>query len=162
MKYDFVNELGYLALASRLKRLSDAMIHSGRKLYKELGLEIEPNWYLIFKLLKKYRRLSIMEIAEKIHFSHPSVISMISKMEQLGYIKITDDLRDGRKRICQLTVKALDEFPGLERVWKSGEDGIRKLFAEQSKFLLELERLEIQLSESDFKDRTIQELQNKS
>ena len=90
MKYDFVNELGYLALASRLKRLSDAMIHSGRKLYKELGLEIEPNWYLIFKLLKKYHRLSVMEIAEKIHFSHPSIISMLQKMQVAGYVQIID------------------------------------------------------------------------
>ena len=69
MKYDFVNELGYLALATRLKRISEAMVHSGRQMYKTLGMDIEPNWYLIFKLLQKYEQLTVMEMASKLHFS---------------------------------------------------------------------------------------------
>lgn len=81
MKYDFINELGYLALATRLKRISDAMVHSGRQMYKTLELDVEPNWFLIFKLLDKYQQLSVTDIASKLHFSHPSVICLVNKME---------------------------------------------------------------------------------
>ena len=49
MKKDFLADLGYLALVMRLKRISDAMIHEGRSLYRELDLDIEPNWFAVFQ-----------------------------------------------------------------------------------------------------------------
>ena len=61
MKEDFVAALGYLTLSVRLKRISDTMVHSGRDMYKSLNLDIEPNWFLVFKLLKKYKSLSVTE-----------------------------------------------------------------------------------------------------
>lgn len=42
---DFIKTLGYKALDSRLKRISDRMSHDVRKLYKEIDIDIEPNWY---------------------------------------------------------------------------------------------------------------------
>lgn len=160
MKYDFVNELGYLALATRLKRISEAMVHSGRQMYKAMDIDIEPNWYLIFKLLKKYERLSVTEIAGKLHFSHPSVITLISKMEANGYVAAQTDKSDSRKKNYALTQKALNKLPELEKVWEAGTEGVKKLFKEESTFLAELESLEIQLSQQDFMNRTLNELNN--
>ncbi len=158
--YDFVNELGYLGLATRFKRLSEAMVHSGREMYKELGIEVEPNWYLIFKLLRKYDTLSITQIAHKLHFSHPSVITMINKMEKNGYVSSISDENDARKRNYSLSSKALEELPALEKIWKAGTIGVKNLFKEDSQFLAELEQLEIQLSQQNFKQRTLNELRN--
>ena len=118
--YDFVYELGYLALATRFKRLSEAMVHSGREMYKELGLDVEPNWFLIFKLLKKYETLSVTQIANKLHFSHPSVITLISKMEQNGYLQSSSDDKDARKKNYTLTDKAHEKLPQLEEIWHAG------------------------------------------
>ena len=61
MNHDFIKELGYKALDSRLKRISDRMSHDIRKLYKELDLDIEQNSYLCFYKKRKvfnilYRR----------------------------------------------------------------------------------------------------------
>ncbi len=159
MKYDFVNELGYLALATRLKRISEAMVHSGRDMYKTLGLDIEPNWYLIFKLLQKYEQLSVMEMASKLHFSHPSVISLVNKMEANGYLESAPDKTDSRKRQFSLSQKAHDNIPEFEKVWKAGTVGVEKLFQDTS-FLDQLESVEIQLSQHDFKERTLNELAN--
>ena len=160
MTYDFVNELGYLALATRLKRISEAMVHSGRQMYKQLDIAIEPNWFLLFKLLKKYEQLSITEIAVKLHFSHPSVITMIQKMEAHAYVSHQIDQADSRKRNYSLTDKAHKMLPTLEKIWSAGTEGIRKLFDERSRFLDELETLEIKLSEQDFMQRTLNELGN--
>ena len=160
MKYDFVNELGYLALATRFKRISEAMVHSGRQMYKALDQDIEPNWYLIFKLLKKYKRLSVTEIAAKLHFSHPSVITMIHKMEGCGYVAHQKDAADSRKRNYQLTQKSWDRLPELERIWEAGTESVRKLFEPDSRFLDELESLEVKLSQHDFMNRTLKELNN--
>ena len=158
MKYDFVNELGYLGLAVRLKRLSDAMVHSGRQMYKELGLDIEPNWFLIFKLLKKYQQLSVTEMATKLHFSHPSIITMVGKMEKAGYLHAIQDKTDSRKRHFTLSAKAEESLPQFEKIWAAGVEGTKKLFQPDSHFMHELESLEIQYSQKDFKTRTLNEL----
>lgn len=160
MQYDFVNELGYLGLAVRLKRLSEAMVHSGRQMYKALGKDIEPNWFLIFKLLKKYDQLSVTEMAAKLHFSHPSVITMVNKMENASYLTSTVDKADSRKKNYNLSQKALDNLPAFEAIWDAGIVGTQKLFSEDSTFMDQLESLEIQYSHKDFKTRTLNELGN--
>ncbi len=157
MQYDFVNELGYLAIATRLKRISEAMVHSGRDMYKSLGMDIEPNWYLIFRLLQKYDQLSVMEMTAKLHFSHPSVISLVNKMEANGYLESAPDKKDSRKRQFRLSEKAHSNIPEFEKVWTAGTIGVEKLFTDNS-FLDQLESIEIQLSQSDFKERTLNEL----
>lgn len=160
MKYDFINELGYLALATRLKRVSDVMIHSGRQMYKSLDLDVEPNWYLIFKLLIKYERLSVTEIAAKLHFSHPSIVTIANKMEKSGYIQSELDSIDSRKRQFTLTEKAIQKLPELEQIWEAGTKGVEDLFTNNPSFLDQLEQLEIQLSQKDFMERTLTELRN--
>ncbi|MEP5613895.1 MAG: helix-turn-helix domain-containing protein [Cyclobacteriaceae bacterium] len=157
MKYDFVNELGYVALATRLKRISEAMVHSGRQMYKTLGMDIEPNWYLIFKLLQKYEQLTVMEMASKLHFSHPSVIGLVNKMEANGYLVSSTDKADSRKRQYQLSRKAETNLPEFQKVWDAGTIGLGKLFPDSS-FLDQLEAIEIYLSQSDFMERTLNEL----
>jgi MarR family transcriptional regulator, organic hydroperoxide resistance regulator len=159
MKYDFVNELGYLALATRLKRISEAMVHSGRQMYKELDLDIEPNWFLIFKLLSKFEQLSITEMASKLHFSHPSIITLVNKMEQNGYLISIADKLDARKKQFSLTQNAIKRIPEFEKVWIAGTASVKNLFQDDS-FLNQLEAIEIQLSQSDFKTRTLKELEN--
>ncbi|MEQ9467519.1 MAG: MarR family transcriptional regulator [Ekhidna sp.] len=158
MLYDFVNETGYLGLAVRLKRLSEAMVHSGRQMYKELGEDIEPNWFLIFKLLKKYEQLSVTEMASKLHFSHPSVITLVGKMEKAGYLHSSVDKSDSRKKHFRLSEKAHENLPRFEKIWSAGAEGTKKLFPEGSNFMDLLELLEVQYSKQSFKDRTLNEL----
>ncbi len=76
---DFIKTLGYKALDSRLKRISDRMSHDVRKLYKEIDIDIEPNWYLIFMLLQNRGEISIADIAESLGYSHPSVVVIVKK-----------------------------------------------------------------------------------
>jgi DNA-binding MarR family transcriptional regulator len=160
MKDDFLTELGYLALAARFKRLSEAMVHGGRNMYKSLNLDIEPNWYLIFKLLSKHQKLSITKISKLLRFSHPSVISMVKKMKARGYLSTSVDANDSRKQIVKLTSKAHDLLPRLEDIWKAGSEGTKKMLDDNDGFLNKLTNLEIQFREHDFMVRTLKELQN--
>lgn len=159
MKYDFVNELGYAALATRLKRISEVMVHSGRQMYKELGVDIEPNWFLIFKLLTKFEQQSVTEMASKLHFSHPSIISLVGKMEENGYLISKPDKDDARKKQYFLSAKAVDKIPEYEKIWDAATLSQRKIFEDDS-FLNQLEQIEIKLSQSDFRTRTLKELEN--
>ncbi|UGU18288.1 MarR family transcriptional regulator [Sinomicrobium kalidii] len=126
MENDFVKELGYLGFTMRLKRINDMLIREGRKLYKELGVDIEPNWYVIFELLKVHQKLSITEIAGRIHLAHPSVITITNKMIKAGYLESKTGTNDNRVRVLALTEKARKKLPAYEKIWKSGEKGIAR------------------------------------
>lgn len=155
---DFVSELGYLSLAVRLKRISDQMMHGARQLYKQHALDIEPNWYLMFKLLQKRGSLSITEIGEELGFSHPSVINIVRKMRDKGFLTCTTDQHDSRRQLIKLSKKALDALPHFEAFWQAGERSIQGLFDEESDFLEQLDHLEQQYQQADFMTRTLKEL----
>ncbi len=159
-KHDFVSELGYLSLAVRLKRISDQMMHGARQLYKQQGLDIEPNWYLIFRLLEKRGSLSITEIGEELGFSHPSVISIVKKMRDKGFLTCAADPDDSRRQLIKLSKKAVEALPRFQAFWQAGERSIASLFPGESDFLKQLQLLEQQYQEADFMTRTLNELSN--
>lgn len=160
MKNDFLQEMGAMALATRLKRLSDKMTHSGRQMYKELRMDIEPNWFVIFKILQKHPQLSVVEIANKIHFSHPSVVAMVKKMMEAGYIISRSSPNDMRRQLLILTPKAHQKLPEFEILWEAGVNGVSETL-NNSDFLLQLTALENAFEEASFKSRTLNVLYKK-
>lgn len=158
MEQDFVKELDFLGFVTRLKRISDAMLHDGRRLYKELGIDIEPNWFVILKLLKKEGELTVTEIADKIGFAHPSVITIINKMTKAGYLKSKKCTDDSRRRLLKLTSKAEKKMPEYQKVWDAGTAVIKKMFVDVDALAF-LEKLEEKIAKRGFKRRTLEELQ---
>lgn len=157
MQEDFLRELGYLALATRLKRLGDRMIHSGRDLYKALGLEIEPNWYMIFKLLQAHKTLSVTDISGRLQLSHPSVISIIDKMAKKGLLRSERCPEDGRKQLVSLSDKALNDLSKYEEVWQAGIQGLSEMMSGEEPLPM-IDKLEDAVARRSFKERTLDQL----
>ena len=158
MEEDFLSDLGALALAARMKRISDLMVHSARDVYKSLGFDIEPNWYLVLKLLERRHQLSVTEIASILRFSHSSVVAIVRKMKERGYLECRVDGADGRRQLAALSTKAKNELPRLNDVWAAGERAIASMIAPHHDILVKLTHIENQLLESDFKSRTMHEI----
>tara|TARA_B100000809_G_scaffold71040_1_gene68622 strand:- start:2498 stop:2989 length:492 start_codon:yes stop_codon:yes gene_type:complete len=157
---DFLKELGYLGFTVRLKRLSDAMMHEGRRMYSELDVDIEPNWFVIFKLLNSRGQMTVMEISESIMMSHPSVISITNKMMDKDYLISEKDKTDSRKRVLELSARAIKMFPEYEKIWQAGEYGIEKaLFGLEALDLITT--LENKYFNKGFAERTIKQLKTK-
>ena len=97
MSKDLVKKLGYANLDTRLKRISDHMSHSLRSMYRNLKMDTEPNWYLVLFIVKEKPNVSVMEIAERLKFTHQSVMTMTNKMIAKGYLKSEKDTVDKRK-----------------------------------------------------------------
>ena len=154
---DFLRELGTISFVTRLKRISDAMIHDGRKVYKHLGHDIEPNWFVIFRLLEKYGEMTVTEIADKIGFAHPSVIAIVNKMLRKGYLTEKKSTADSRKRILSLTPKARKKLPEFERVWDAGTAGFKRMLDSSDAFAF-LDSLEDKINEKGFRKRTLEEI----
>lgn len=155
---DFLKELGFLSFVTRLKRVSDSMLHDGRKLYKELGMDIEPNWYVIFKLLEKHKELMVTEIADEIGFTHPSVISIVNKMLKAGYLESKHCSTDSRRRLLKLSDKAIKKMPEFEEIWKAGTTGTKRMLADTDALNF-LDSLEEKINEKGFKQRTLRSLE---
>lgn len=154
---DFAKELGCFGFTMRIKRLSDALIHDGRKMYKHLDIDIEPNWYIIFTLIKKHGEMSVTEIANAIAMAHTSVISITNKMIKADYLYSTPCQIDSRRRVLNLTEKSRSKLPELEEIWDAGEKGVIQAL-EGTNAMEVLATLEERFSTRGFMDRTLDEL----
>ena len=148
---DFLQNLELYGVTARIKRISDTLMHDARRVYEHLGLPIEPNWHLIFLLLKKEEQLSVTEISKALNFSHPAVINIIKKMKQAGYVTGTSDKSDSRKQLIQLTEKAKKELPLFERKWDKIEIAVGELFSDA--FLKQVSLVEQKMKERSLLSR---------
>lgn len=153
MSNDFVKALGYKALDSRLRRISEAMARDIKHVYKELQIDVEPNWYLVFMLLRDHRCLSIADIAERLRYAHPSVVVIVQKMQENGYVDAQSDPDDKRKKLIVLTEKAVQMLPELEEIWDSCENAILQVIDNDLAILDYLDRLESRLYSKSFYKR---------
>lgn len=151
MKEDFLKELEFVGFTARIKRISDSFMYDARKVYEDLGIGIEPNWHLIFLLLKKENQLTVTQIAQKLQFSHPAIIKITKKMKEKGYLVRIADTKDSRKQLLQLSEKGLKELPLFEKEWDKIERIIKE-FVDQD-FLDKLQGIEEKLNESGLFDR---------
>ena len=154
MRRDFLSELGYLAFVTRLKRISDSMIHDGRRLYRDLGMDIEPNWFAVLKLIEKKGPSTVTKIADDLGFSHPSIVTMVNKMIDAGYLASKRSEDDNRKRILELTRDARKKMPEFQRVWRAGTTTLKRMLPDADALRL-LDVIEQRQSESGFRERTL-------
>ncbi len=158
MHDDLIRELGYSNLDTRLKRISDKMSHSIRAMYKELNIDIEPNWYLVLILVKETPSISVMEIANRLKFTHQSIMTMTNKMCANGYLKNAKDKIDKRKTVFQLTPKAAEKLPMLLQIWEHGKVAIFEMLNEDVSIIEHIEVLESNLEQQSFGARMLEKL----
>ena len=151
---DYLKSLYLIGVTARIKRVSDTLMHDARRVYEYLDLPIEPNWHLVFLLLKKEKQLSVTEISKALKFSHPAIINIIKKMKASGYVTSTTDPEDSRKQIVLLTGKAHKELPNLEAEWDKIKIAVGAIF--HSEFLEQLVKVEEKITESDLLERVIE------
>lgn len=158
---EILQEMGPHSLGIRLKRLSDYLAWESTRLYKHLGKDIEANWLLVFRLLQRQEKMSIMEIAEALNLKHPSVLLIVNRMLKKGYVKQAEHETDKRKRIISLTPKGHKKIEELEPVWKSAHEVLAGIIQKTGyPVIAMLESLEQELNEKGFYTRIMEKLDN--
>ena len=153
MNRDFIKELGYRALDNRFKRISDRMFHDTRKFFKQIDIDLEPSWHLVFKLLLENEIMTMVEIAENLGNTHPSTVVMLKKMTSKGYIVSEKDDIDGRKQNIRLTQKSIDLIPELEKIWAGCELALYKMLKKDFSIIRHLDDIEASLKEIPLNER---------
>jgi DNA-binding MarR family transcriptional regulator len=99
------NKIGKMALATRLRMLSERMMEEAEQIYTLYDIELKPKWFPVFYVLSEFKKKSITSIAREIGHSHPSVSAITREMVKAGIVKESKDKKDGRKNMLELTEK---------------------------------------------------------
>jgi DNA-binding MarR family transcriptional regulator len=155
MASNIINELGALAIGSRMRRLYDALSKDAARIYQDHELQFEIKYFTLFYLISKRKKIGIMDIAEELSLTHPAIIHLAKELEKKGYIESVSAPGDSRKRMLQLSVKGKKSLPAFEKVWEQLSALNEQLFAQQHQLLQTLEAVEKTLEEKSYYKRFI-------
>jgi len=134
---DFIEELGTLALGSRIKNLSELLMKDVSKIYKDQGFDFEPRSFTLFQLILQKTEIPVTEIARELNQTHPAVIQVIHSLEKKKLISTRKDKSDQRKRLVSLTKKGKKLAEDLKPVWEAIHLTANKILAESEPGLLD-------------------------
>jgi len=150
---NIINDLGILAIATRLQRLAEQMRKDGLLIYKAYGIEFEPKWFPVIYTLHVKQVLSVVELSAEIGYSHPSTISLLKELEKQKLIRSKKDKADERKRLVQLTEKGQALISQMEPVWQVMVAATTQLTETKNNLMKALEEVEQQMELQSFYQR---------
>ncbi len=151
---NLINDLGELAIATRLKRLSERLSNDVSKIYKESEVDFEAKWYLVLELLNRKKLLAITEISESLELSHPAVIQFVDQLAERKLIKTSADKKDARKRMVSLSPGGKKVLSQLQPILDVIKDENKKWIAEaEGNVLTILDQLEKALDDKSMYQR---------
>ena len=153
---NFYQDLGFLVLGSRLKRLGDTFINDVNKMYKDHKIDFDASWFPVFYILSQRKETSIKGIADDLKVSHSAISQLASSLQQKGLIKSVISKKDARNKAITFTVKGERLLQKIKPVWKALEEAMTELAEESAsskKILKALTAIETGLEDKNFFER---------
>lgn len=167
---DIVGQLGALALATRLKRLSERLMKDVSQIYGDLDVDFQARWFTLLYALANsaeqktdrapVRRSSqpssraITDLALALGLSHSAINQIAAQVIRRGLVRQARDPNDERRRLLQLTPRGRKLVQRLEPVWQEIHQANADLLAEAGVDLLnDLECIEAALDARSMADR---------
>ena len=101
--HDILDDLGYLALGSRLKRLAERMQADAQRAHAEAGFPIQCGHFPLLAALDAYGPQTIGELVEALGVSQPSVTRTQSALATMGLTEASASPEDQRVSVIRLT-----------------------------------------------------------
>ena len=133
---DFIEELGTLALGTRIKNLSELLMRDVSRIYKDQDVDFKPRWFTLFQLIIRKTEISVTEIAKELKQTHPAVVQVVNSLEKKRLITTRKDKTDQRKRLVRLTKKGKKLAEDLSPVWEAVHQAAQEILAESEPDLL--------------------------
>lgn len=159
MERDIIEELGSLALATRLKNLSERLARDVSQVYKQSAFDFEPRWFALVYALKDGEELSVTELSTMLQQTHPAVNQVSNVLVEKGLVNERKDSSDQRKRLLKLSKKGIKLVADMNALWEKIRLANDELLAESGGDLLKnLDRVESALNEKSMFDRINRDL----
>ncbi|MBX2801396.1 MAG: GNAT family N-acetyltransferase [Myxococcales bacterium] len=156
LQRDLFDDMGSMALGSRLKRLADALLDNAKQTYALYDVPIDPRWFPVFFVLSHDTQdgLSTGELARRIGQSHASVSQVVKALVAAGLARSARDPADGRANRIRLTPAGRAIVPRAERQYRDVGAAVDALRAQSHTDLLQAVReAEQRLAEQPMFDR---------
>jgi ribosomal protein S18 acetylase RimI-like enzyme len=131
-----LESLGPLALASRLKNLSDTLMQGVSQIYREMDLDFEPRWFPVTHYLFTHGAVPVTTLANALRQTHPAVLQVTKIMQKKGLVSLEKDEKDLRKTIVGLTPEGRNMAVSLTGIWEDISEAASKLLEENQVDLL--------------------------
>lgn len=160
---DYMKSFGSLSLGSRLKRLSDRLVHDVIRLYQSQGIELNPTFFPLFNMLHQQGAMTVTDAAERLGVTHPAISKIARKMQQEEWLSKTADPADERRQLLALTPKSERLLERIAPVWAAIQAQLDALISSQRHPLLEsLAEFEALLQEQGFYTPVVQQLERRN
>jgi DNA-binding MarR family transcriptional regulator/N-acetylglutamate synthase-like GNAT family acetyltransferase len=154
----FIQEKREVALATRLKSLSELLMRDVKKFYDFKEIEFEPRWFSIIYMLWEKGEMSVTEIAKELLQSHPAVNQTVNILEKKGLVQSLKDGNDDRRRLLRLTTKGKKRVKDLEPIWQDIFKANTEVLQQSAPlFLKELMHFEKALSQKSMFERILEQ-----
>lgn len=121
--------LGYLAGATRFRRISETLYVDGDKVYQEAGIQFKASWFPVYYVLALSESpMTILQVAEQIDFSHITVKNVLRDLEKAELVIIETNPGDKRSKLVSLSVKGQKLIYRLKPLWISIASSLKKIF----------------------------------
>lgn len=115
---DFLTEQGALALASRMKAISERSYDLVDQIYREHGLGLQARWFPLLRLLQLRGPLTVGDAAREIGLTHSAVSQLANKLVREGWLQSQAD-GDRRRRVLALSPRAEAELKQARPLWQA-------------------------------------------
>ncbi len=125
---DRIIKLGYLAGATRFRRISEKLYVDGDKIYKDNNIDFKASWFSVFYILSTAENpKTVLELSDEIGFTHITIKNVVRELETNGLVKVEIHPTDKRSKHITLSKKGRKLFERLQKVWIPFADTLKHL-----------------------------------
>jgi DNA-binding MarR family transcriptional regulator len=110
---DFIKAQGNVFVAHRLRRASDRIVEQVGEMLAAEGLDVPPRGASMLLMIDERGAIGVVEIAERLRLSHPLIVRMAQRFQQLSLVEIAVDANDARRRRLVPTGKGRREAAAI-------------------------------------------------
>lgn len=121
----FLSDQGALALASRLKVLSDRSYDQVDHVYREHRIGLQARWFPLLALLQAQGPQTVGDAATAIGLTHSAVSQLANRLTGAGLLA-REAGGDRRRRVLALTDRAREELRKARPLWQAMRTSIEQ------------------------------------
>lgn len=159
---NIIRQLGYIALGTRFRIITDRLMQDADKVYKKLGIDFEPRWFTVFYQINQNRNITITELADQLGYSQPAITQIVNPLIRKKIIKAVRSKDDSRKKVITVTQKGEDLLLKLIPVWQDIESALKDLSITTGyDILFVLNKLESELDKRNIYSRVMEKIKDR-
>lgn len=148
---EYLQDLGRLALGSRLRRLSNELFKTANALYKNMGIELDSTCFPLLNIIHEHEGVTLREAQIHLGTSHADISQKASKLQKLALVNAAPNPNDQRSRVLTLTQAGEDLIKKTRPLWQAIDRSLAKLLFPHEEAFFE----NLQIIERSVKDGTL-------